>query len=110
MNIEKRLGKLANVRFGWGGYQECMFGLSVSIEMDGSGVGDFRGPWGIDRSDGAKWTEADRREEMADTMFYVRDLLKDANKMGVEELNGVPVEVTFDGNRLVKWRILTEVL
>jgi hypothetical protein len=28
----------------------------------------------------------------------------------VDELKGKPVEVTFDGNMLKEWRILTEVL
>jgi hypothetical protein len=37
-------------------------------------------------------------------------LLKQAKVDSVERLKGKPVEVTFDGNRLEEWRILTEVL
>jgi hypothetical protein len=36
--------------------------------------------------------------------------LKDAKVNSVDELKGKPVEVTFDGNMLKEWRILTEVL
>jgi hypothetical protein len=43
-------------------------------------------------------------------MRYVSKLLKDAKVSSVDELKGKPVEVTFDGNMLKEWRILTEVL
>ena len=36
--------------------------------------------------------------------------LKDAGKINMPELVGVPVEVTFEGNLLKDWRVLTEVL
>ena len=108
--MEKKLGKLCHVQFGWGGYQECQFGLTVTIEGKGWGVGDFRGPWGTERSEGCQWTEEDRRCDLADTALYVRDLLKAAQKMHVEELNGIPVEAIFEGNKLKEWRILSEVL
>jgi len=105
-----KLGKLKNVRFGFGGYQDTQFGLSVTISGKGLSVEDFRGHWAMERTEGTKWTEEDRRNELADMAFYVRDLLKDAGKMSVDELNGIPVEVTLEGNKLKSWRILTEVL
>jgi hypothetical protein len=43
-------------------------------------------------------------------MRYVSKLLKDAKVDAVQKLQGIPVEVTFDGNLLKEWRILTEVL
>jgi hypothetical protein len=43
-------------------------------------------------------------------MRYVSSLLKDAKVNSVDQLKGKPVEVTFDGNMLKSWRILTEVL
>jgi hypothetical protein len=43
-------------------------------------------------------------------MRYLSKLLKDSNVNSVDKLKGVPVEVTFDGNMLKDWRILTEVL
>jgi len=108
--MDKKLGKLKNVRFGWGGYDGCQFGLSLMIEGDAWEVGDFRGAWGIDRPENAKWTEDDRRNDLVDVALFLRDTLKAAKKMHVEELNGVPVEAMFDGQRLKSWRVLTEVL
>jgi hypothetical protein len=43
-------------------------------------------------------------------MRLLSKLLKEAKVDSVEKLKGKPVEVTFDGNRLQEWRILTEVL
>jgi hypothetical protein len=43
-------------------------------------------------------------------MRYVSTLLKEAKVNSVDMLKGKPVEVTFDGNTLKSWRILTEVL
>ena len=110
MSERKALGKITAARFGWGGYQDCMFGLTLMFETDGGGVGHFDGTWGIERAEYAKWTEEDRVKLLGETCVRLRDTLKDAKKMCVEELMGVPVEVTFEGNMLKKWRILTEVL
>jgi hypothetical protein len=43
-------------------------------------------------------------------MRYVSKLLKEAKVDSVDKLKGKPVEVTFEGNTLKSWRILTEVL
>jgi hypothetical protein len=43
-------------------------------------------------------------------MRYVSKLLKESKVDSVEKLKGKPVEVTFEGNMLKEWRILTEVL
>jgi hypothetical protein len=43
-------------------------------------------------------------------MRFVSKLLKEAKVNSVDKLKGIPVEVTFDGNILKDWRILTEVL
>jgi hypothetical protein len=37
-------------------------------------------------------------------------ILTDAKVYSVDKLKGKPVELTFDGNMLKEWRILTEVL
>ena len=45
--IEKKLGKISNVRFGHGGYQDAMIGLSLTFEGQGSwGVSDWKGGMG----------------------------------------------------------------
>ena len=41
----KELGKIKSISLGFGGYDDCMLGLSVTLEMGGSCVGDFKGWW-----------------------------------------------------------------
>lgn len=112
-DMEKKLGKIESVRFGLGGYQESQLGLSVTLGNGSWGVGDFRGGWdaeSIKWTENCKWTEEERDKGYAETMRYLSKLLKDAKVSGVDKLKGIPVEVTFDGNILKEWRILTEVL
>lgn len=108
--MEVKLGKIASVGFGFGGYQDCQFGLSVSLTGEGWGVSDFKGGWGMEPSDHNEWDANDQRRFFADTMVELRDLLKAAKKDTVDQLKGVPVQVTFDGMKLKGWNILTEVL
>jgi hypothetical protein len=111
--MEKKLGKLSQVSFGLGGYQDACIGLSVTIEGDGWGTNDNKTAWDsnlIKHSEYCKWSESDRDQKYAEIMRYVSDLLRDAKVYSVEKLKGKPVEATFDGNMLKSWRILTEVL
>ncbi len=111
--MEKRLGKIESVSFGLGGYQGAMLGLHVTLGASGWGVGDSRAQWDaetISCSEHSKWSESDRDVLYAEIMRYVSKLLKEAKVDSVDKLKGKPVEVTFDGNQLVEWRILTEVL
>lgn len=111
--MEKKLGKIESVKFGLGGYQEAMLGLSVTLSGEGWGVGDFKGNWDAETikvSEYTKWTETDRDKGYSDTMRFLSKLLKEAKVSSVDKLKGIPVEVTFDGNLLKEWRILTEVL
>ena len=114
MSNEKRIGKITKISVGFGGYQDAMLGLSVTLEStrDSWGVGDFKGFWGPDikHTPSTKWTEAERRNAHADTMLFIGSLLKDANVATVEGLVGIPVEVEFGGNMLKSWRILTEAI
>ena len=107
--MEKRLGKIRSVRLGAGGYDDAMFGFSFELGGDGWGVGDFWGTWSF-RSEGAKWSIDDQNKAFLDSLLKVKALLKDANKIELTQLSGVPIEVIFDGNRLSSWRILTEVV
>ena len=109
----KRLGKLENVKFGLGGYQEACLGLSVTISGDGWGCNDNKSAWDanqIKHTKHCKWTEEDRSQGYDVVMRFVSDLLKDAKVSSIDKLNGKPVEVQFDGTTLKSWRILTEVL
>lgn len=109
--MEKRLGKIESVKFGLGGYQGVMLGIHFTLGANGWGVGDSRAQWDAEMiSEHAKWTESDRDVWYAEIMRYVSKLLKDAKVDSVDKLKGKPVEVTFDGNTLKEWRILTEVL
>lgn len=111
--MEKKLGKIESVRFGQGGYQDCMFGLSVTLSGDGWGVGDFKGNWDaelIKHTEHTKWTEDDRSKGYAETMRFLSKLLKESKVDSVDKLKGTPVECTFDGVMLKEWRILTEVI
>lgn len=104
------LGSIRSIKFGWGGYQDTMFGLSVTLGGKSWGVGDFKGAWGVEHSEHCKWTEADRLTQLGEACMYLKRLLQEADKQSVDQLHGVPIEATFDGNKLVSWRILEEVL
>ena len=110
--IEIRLGKISNISLGIGGYQDCMMGLSVTLEGSGWGVNDFKGFWGtgIEVSRNTKWTEGDRAEQYAEVMYFINSLLAKSKKSNLNDLKGVPVEVSFNGNCLVSWRVLEEVI
>ncbi len=113
-HIEKRLGKIESVKFGFVGYQDAQFGLSVSLMSDSIGCGDtVGGGWAyglIDPDELTKWTEADRTFSMAAMCKTLCEILKDAGVDDVSKLKGKPVEFTFASNTLMSWRILTEVL
>ena len=111
--MEKRLGKIQDVRFGLGGYQDAMLGIHVTLGNEGWGVGDSRANWDVEQikwTENTQWTEEDRDGWYAEIMRYVSKLLKEAKVDSVDKLKGKPVEVTLEGNTLKEWRILTEVL
>jgi hypothetical protein len=108
--VRKELGKIKSVRYGFGGYQDAQFGLSVSMGGESWGVSDFWGGWASEPDKLAKWTRAEQLECHGQTADRVCKLLQSAHVQGVDGLEGVPVEVTFDGQRLQSWRVLTEVL
>jgi hypothetical protein len=111
--MEKKLGKIEEVRFGLGGYQGAMLGLHVTLGNGSWGVGDSKANWDSEQikwGEYTQWTEEDRNQWYSDIMRDVSTLLKEAKVDSVDKLKGKPVEVTFDGNTLKEWRILTEVL
>lgn len=112
MSTETRIGKIQKISVGFGGYQDAVLGLSITLGSPSWGVCDFKGFWGpdIEHSKYCKWTETSRREAHADTMLFIGKILKDANKNTVDQLANVPVEVTFESNILKSWRVLTEVI
>jgi hypothetical protein len=106
------IGKIQRIEFGFGGYQDVQIGVTVVLgsDCDSWGFNDFRGHWGFERGNGAEWTETDRITGLGSIVLWVRDLLVAAKKTRLDQLVGVPVEVTFDGMMLYEWRILTEAI
>ena len=111
-NMRKQIGKIQAISFGMGGYQDAMIGISVTLgsNKDCWGVGDFKGAFGRERSEYAKWTEEDRIKQLGEMVMWAHKLMQQANVENLNDLVDKPVEVTFDGNRLKSWRILTEVI
>lgn len=112
---EKELGKISLVSIGMGGYQDAMFGLSLSFALKGSGCGDFvSGGWayGVVDPDSpyCKWDESDREKSMAQMCKTVCQILRDAKVDKVSDLKGKPIEIARDGYEVKSWRILEEVL
>ncbi len=110
MSESTKLMRITRAEFGEGGYQDACIGFSLTFETEGAGVSDFKGTWNMEPSQYAAWTVADQDAEFAKTVRLIADTLRAAKKRYVSELKGVPVEVTFEGNVLKSWRILTEVL
>lgn len=112
--MEKKIGKISNIRLGYGGYQDAQFGLTVELYSSKEcwGVTDFKGFWSIGTKcdKNCRWTENDREKSFAGVMILVNKLLEETNKESLDQLKGIPVEVTFDGITLKSWRILTEAL
>jgi hypothetical protein len=109
-NTRTELGRIQKISFGWGGYQDAMIGINLTLGGQSWGVGDFKGTWGIERSDRAQWSEEDRLRQLGEACMWLRDLLTKAKKQTLDDLVGVPIEATFDGNLLKSWRVLEEVL
>lgn len=68
------------------------------------------GFWSGSRSEYAKWTEEDRIQKMGEICMRVDELRRKAKAADLNDLIGKPVETVVDGNRVVSWRILEEVL
>ena len=100
---EQKLGHIASIEFGLGGYGDGEIGLTVNLsgpDGDSWGVYATKMAWDANRvkhSEYCKWTEADR-----DAQYAKVD--------NVSELKGKPIMATFESMSLVSWRILTEVL
>lgn len=110
MSEQKKLGRIRDVRFGFGGYDNAMFGLTVEFDLKGAGVADFDGYWAFERDKHAKWTEDERLLALGKVCMKLSELLSLIGGSSVDDLIDKPVEVTLDGNRLTSWRLLTEVL
>lgn len=107
--MKKELGKISVIRLGYGGYDNAMFGFNFTLEGRGWGVQDFWGTW-TNFPEGGKYTEEAWVQSHSDTYFKIIDLMRAAKVWDLYQLQGIPVEVTFENMVLKSWRILTEVL
>jgi hypothetical protein len=115
MEEVKELGKISHVKFGLGGYQECMLGLQLTFSLGGggAGIGTTISAWDANRiewSENCKWTEEDRSKQYDEIMREVSDLLAKAKVDSIDKLKDIPVEVTMENRTFKSFRILTEVL
>jgi hypothetical protein len=111
MSTNKKLAKIKSAKLtSRGGYQEAMLGFQFEFSGKGWGIGDFWGFWGIERSEYCKWSEEDRTKYFGETMMRINNILKDANVSSLDQLEGIPVEITTENMTLKEWRILKEVL
>jgi hypothetical protein len=109
--MKTELGKIKRFQFGHGGYNDAMFGVSISLGGQSWGVDDFRGTWAGKPSEHSHWTEEDQQRICGEVMLWIADLMKQAKVKNIQDMVGVPIEVKFkDGNLLDSWRILEEVL
>lgn len=108
---EKVLGKISCAEYGIGGYDDVQFGLSITLSLDGGsqGIQDFKGNWQT-YPEHAKYSLEDWQNGHLQAALFLLQLLKEAKKMHVGQLVGVPVEAEIDSNTLKSWRVLTEVL
>ncbi len=107
---ETKLGKIQRFDIGMGGYDEAMFGLTVTLGGPGWGVGDFDGTWAHEPDAHCKWTRHDQMELWANMCVRVRNLMQKAKVQTCADMVGIPIEARFENNRLVSWRVLEEVL
>lgn len=111
--MEIKLGKIESVKFGHCGYQDACIGLSVTLSGKSWGVQDSKSGWDkniIPHTDHCKWSEDDRSKAYSDVVAFISDLFSQAKVSSIDKLQGIPVEVLFEGNTLKSWRILTEVI
>jgi len=111
--MRKELGKISDVYFGLGGYQDACIGINLSFTTGNSGVSASKTAWDaelIKHSEHCEWSEESRNAEYAEIVRFISKLLADAKVIKVADLLNVPVEITVENNTLKDWRILTEVL
>ena len=96
----KRLGKIKSAVFGMGGYQDAMLGVTFVLGGEDWGCGDF---WGA--------FYKDVNTNFGKLGLRLWELLRAAKKESIADLADVPIELEFDdGERLISWRVLTEVV
>lgn len=108
--MSKSIGKITHVEFGFGGYQDVQFGITISVNTIDGCATTGKWMWVNEPDKHTKWTVDDQNKMYAEIMRYVIQLMQDAKVSRVEALRGKPIEATWNGNMLQEIRILTEVV
>lgn len=107
---ETQIGKIRDIKFGRGGYQDAMIGFTFHLGGKGWGIGDFWGTWAMERSPDAKWTDEERIAILGSFVVKIDFLMGQAKVSDFNDLKNIPVEVIIENNSLKSWRILEEAL
>lgn len=107
----RKLGKISHVHFGFDVDYPFLFGLELTFTGKGWGVGSA-GAYMINMGKDCKWgSPADRDKAVTENIDRIREIMEKANVNNVADLEGIPVEVTFNDNDVFDtFRILEEVL
>ena len=102
-----KLGKIQKAVMGICGYQDQMIGYELTFSC---GVSFSKCFWKTTLPACENWTEKDRIEQYGEILQSLCELLRRAKVKNIDSLIGIPVEVTFEGQKMIGWRILEEVL
>lgn len=111
--LQTSLGRIKNAYFGLGGYNDAKLGLHLEFSGSSWSVGWTEGvfdPTLVEWNKRCNWSQEERNENFVELTHLISKTLSEAKVTSIEKLKGTPVELTFDGNQLKSWRILTEVL
>jgi hypothetical protein len=114
IKFKSELGKIDSIEFGKCYDYPFILGVKISFKGDGTGVfSDVS----MNMGETCKWDYPKQRQETAeDIMQFIYDILEDAKKQNLSQLEGVPVEMYFNMETnfilgiLIGFRILKEVL
>lgn len=108
--IEKLLGKISNVRFGFIPDYPFLFGLDLTFKLSDNTVIGTGGKYTVNISEACKWSEEEKNAALIDMINQIIKVMEDAKIINISDLKNKPVEVTIDRNTFKDFRILIEVL
>lgn len=105
--MRKELGKIKEIALR---SFEGQFGLDVLLTGIWGSCNWHLLTYDTEYNERCQWTEKDRDNGYIEIMIRIRNDIKTAKVNSLDKLRGIPVECTFDGNTIVSWRVLEEVL
>lgn len=109
--MTKELGKIESIFFGKD--DRGKLGLHITFTFGAKGVQWSEGFWDlstVNHSENCVWTEKEREDLFLVLIKDISKYLNEAKVDKIDRLKNIPVELTFTGNLLKDWRILTEVI